>query len=67
MELLIELFWEVQENKHLAGTQIGGIFKLGGCGCGDTMMGDLAHALQCNRRSLADIQELVLAGTYGSM
>jgi len=30
-------------------------------------MGDLAHALQCNVRTLADIQELVLAGTYGSM
>lgn len=49
------------------GTQIGGIFKCGGCGCRDTMMGDLVHALQCKWRSLADIQELVLAGTYGSM
>lgn len=48
------------------GTQIGGNYKCGGCGCKDAMMQDLAHALQCHWRSLADLQSLVLAGKYGN-
>ncbi len=48
------------------GTQIGGNYKCGGCGCKDTMMQDLAHALQCQSRSLADLQSLVLGGKYGN-
>jgi len=48
------------------GTQIGGNYKCGGCECKDAMMQDLAHALQCHWRSLADLQSLVLAGKYGN-
>ena len=48
------------------GTQIGGIYKCGGCGCRDTMMMDLAHALNHSWRSLNDIQTLALAGTFGN-
>lgn len=48
------------------GTQIGGNYKCGGCGCKDAMMQDLAHALQCHWRSLADLQSLVLGGKYGN-
>ena len=47
------------------GTQIGGTFKCGSCGCKDFMMQDLAHALNCKWRSLTDLQQLVAAGTYG--
>ena len=47
------------------GTQIGGTYKCGGCGCKDTMMQDLAHALHCKWRSLKDLQTLVLGGKYG--
>ena len=48
------------------GTQIGGTYKCGGCGCKDNMMQDLAHALQCHPRSLQDLQSLILAGQYGN-
>ena len=47
------------------GTQIGGTYKCGSCGCKDTMMQDLAHSLNCKWRSLTDLQQLVVAGTYG--
>ena len=47
------------------GTQIGGTFKCGSCGCKDVMMQDLAHALNCKWRSLSDLQQLVVSGTYG--
>ena len=47
------------------GTQIGGTYKCGSCGCKDIMMQDLAHALNCKWRCLADLQQLVVAGTYG--
>ena len=46
------------------GTQVGGTFKCGSCGCKDVMMQDLAHALNCKWRSLSDLQQLILAGTY---
>ncbi len=48
------------------GTQIGGTYKCGGCGCKDTMMHDLAHALHCKLRSVADLQALILKGKYGN-
>ena len=48
------------------GTQIGGTYKCGSCGCRDGKMQDLAHALQCKWRSLTDLQSLVLAGKYGN-
>ena len=48
------------------GTQIGGAYKCGGCGCKDVVMMDLAHALYCSWRSLTDLQELVLAGKLGN-
>lgn len=47
------------------GTQIGGTYKCGGCGCKDTMMQDLPHALRRRWRSLTTLQTLVTAGKYG--
>jgi len=46
------------------GTQQGGYYKCGSCGCRSTRMDDLAHSLNCRWRSLADLQTLVLAGEY---
>jgi len=46
------------------GTQQGGYYKCGSCGCRSTRMDDLAHSLNCRRHSLADLQTLVLAGEY---
>ena len=37
------------------GTQIGGTYKCGGCGCKDGMMMDLAHTFHHSWRSLSDI------------
>ena len=34
------------------GTQQGGTYKCGGCGCKDTMMEDLAHVLRCEFANL---------------
>ena len=48
------------------GTQVGGAYKCGGCGCKDSVMQDLSHALQCTPRSLQDLQSLILAGKYGN-
>lgn len=48
------------------GTQIGGTYKCGGCGCKDSMMQDLAHAIHYSWRSLSDLQSLILAGTMGN-
>ena len=48
------------------GTQIGGTYKCGGCGCKDNLMMDLAHAFHCSWRSLSGIQALVLAGKLGN-
>lgn len=47
------------------GTQIGGTYKCGGCGCKDVNMQDLAYALRCSWRSLTDLQALVLQGKFG--
>ena len=48
------------------GTQIGGIYKCGGCGCKDSMMQDLSHALHRQWRSLTTLQTLVTSGKYGN-
>ena len=44
------------------GAQVGGAYKCGGCGCIDTLMQDLSHALQCAPRSLSQLQSLILRG-----
>ena len=48
------------------GTQLGGNYKGGSCGCHSSLMQDLGHALQCKRRTLGDLQQLVLAGRFGN-
>ena len=48
------------------GTQIGGTYKCGGCGCKDSMMMDLAHTFHRSWRSLGEIQNLVLSGKFGN-
>ncbi len=45
---------------------MGGIYKCGSCGCSDVHMDDFAYACQCEWRSLADLQALVLAGKHGN-
>ena len=47
------------------GTQQGGTYKCGSCGCEAHMMDDLAYSLRCKWRSLADLQTIALAGKYG--
>ena len=47
------------------GTQIGGNYKCGSCGCHSDMFEDLAHTLQLQWHSLSDLQQTVLAGKYG--
>ena len=48
------------------GTQLGGNYKCGSCGCLSSLMQDLGYALQCKRRTLASLQQLVLAGKFGN-
>ena len=47
------------------GTQIGGTYKCGGCGCKDVMMDDQAHSLRCTLRSFEDLQDLAVSGIFG--
>jgi len=47
------------------GTQQGGTYKCGSCGCKATMMDDQAHALYCHCRSLKEIQSIATAGVFG--
>ena len=47
------------------GTQQGGVYKCGSCGCEAHMMDDLAYSLKCKWRSLADLQLVALNGKYG--
>lgn len=49
------------------GTQIGGSYKCGGCGCKDTMMSDLSHAFRKPWRSLTTLQKIVTSGKYGNI
>jgi hypothetical protein len=44
------------------GTQQGGSYKCGSCGCKSTRMDDFAHSLTHTWRSLADLQALILSG-----
>ena len=48
------------------GTQLGDNYKCGSCGCLSSLMQDLGYALQCKRRTLASLQQLVLAGKFGN-
>ena len=49
------------------GTQVGGNYKCGGCGCRSQLMDDQAHALRCTVRSLQDIQSIALDGVFGKV
>ena len=46
------------------GTQMGGNYKCGSCGCHSDMMEDLAHSFHLKWRSLSDLQTLALAGMH---
>ena len=48
------------------GTQSGGNYKCGGCGCKSNRMDDLAHAFSLKWRSIEDLQKIVLAGKFGN-
>lgn len=47
------------------GSQLGGNYKCGDCGCLTDRMDDLAHVLRCPLRTLAELQNLILEGKYG--
>jgi len=47
------------------GTQQGGKYKCGSCGCELHMMDDIAYSFRCKCRSLSDLQSIALAGKYG--
>ena len=47
------------------GTQQGGKYKCGSCGCESHMMDDTAYSFRCECRSLSDLQAIALAGKYG--
>ncbi len=47
------------------GSQVGGNYKCGSCGCKSNRIDDLAHVFNCSWRSLFDLQQLVLKGKYG--
>jgi len=47
------------------GTQQGGKYKCGSCGCESHMMDDIAYSFRCKCRSLSDLQSITLAGKYG--
>ena len=47
------------------GTQQGGRYKCGSCGCRDVLFSDQAHSLQWPWRSLATLQAIATAGVFG--
>ena len=49
------------------GTQVGGKYKCGGCGCKATIMDDQAHTLRCKTRSLKEPQTIALQGVLGKV
>ena len=51
---------------NLKEAQLGGNCKCGSCGCLSSLMQDLDYALQCKRRTLASLQQFVLAGKFGN-
>ena len=48
------------------GTQQGGIYKCGSCGCEAHMMDDFAYSLRCKVHTLADLQSVALGGKFGN-
>ncbi len=48
------------------GSQVGGNYKCGSCGCKTSRIDDLAHVFNCSWSSLGDLQRLVLKGKYGN-
>ena len=48
------------------GTEQGGHYKRGGCGCKESMIEDLAHTLHIEWRSLQDLQKIGLDGNMGN-
>ena len=48
------------------GTQQGGTYKCGSCGCEAHMMDDFAYSMRCKWRTLADLQSVALGGKYGN-
>ena len=49
------------------GTQCGGVYKCGSCGCKSSLIDDQAHALQCSTRSLTELQALAIGGVLGKV
>ena len=49
------------------GTQCGGVYKCGSCGCKSSLMDDQTHALQCSTRSLTELQALAIGGVLGKV
>lgn len=47
------------------GSQIGGNYKCGNCGCASDRMDDLAHACRCSWRTLEDLQAQALERKFG--
>ena len=48
------------------GSQIGGNYKCGSCGCETDRISDFAHVFRCSWRSLEHLQKLVLEGKFGN-
>ena len=46
------------------GTQQGGHYPCGTCGCDARRFDDLAHCLNCKRRAFEDLQQIATAGTH---
>ena len=49
------------------GTQCGGVYKCGSCGCQSSPMNDQAHALQCSTHSLTELQALAIGVVLGKV
>ena len=47
------------------GSQMGGNYKCGNCGCLTNQLDALAHVLRCPLRTLADLHNLDIQGKYG--
>ena len=57
----------IQHNHLKRGTQVGGNYKCGGCGCRSERFDDLAHTFSCPWRSFTEIQKLALKGKFGNV
>ena len=49
------------------GTQMGGHYKCGSCGCKSGLMDDQAHALMCKTCTVKDLQRLATEGLHGKV